>query len=77
MKTTPDRTTLVKYETNRNSFTPYQVTGLALELSRLPDGSIDVENFQARCDLAFEVLVKLHARIAELGKEFLTSNIGT
>jgi hypothetical protein len=69
MKTTPDRTTLIKHETNRNSFSPYQVTGLALELAKLPDGTIDIENFQARIDLAFDVLVKLHAKIAHLSAQ--------
>lgn len=66
MRTTtapPSKTTLIKHESNRNSVAPYQITGLALELAKLPDGTIDRVQFASCCDQAFEILTNLMTRL--------------
>lgn len=63
------KTTLIKHETNRNALSPYQVSELALELARLPDGSINRASFSDCCDQAFDTLAKLQARITSLNQQ--------
>jgi len=60
----PTRTTLIKHESNRNAISPYQVTGLALELAKLPDGTIDRDVFALCCDQALEILLNLQSKLA-------------
>lgn len=60
--------TIIKHISTGKSMTSYQVTGLALELSRKSDGTIDLGVFERNCDLAFEILNRIQVKL-ELGQE--------
>jgi hypothetical protein len=66
MKTATQRETVISHLAAPKSITSYQVTGLALELSRKADNTIDLEVFEANCHRAFEVLLQIQAKIETL-----------
>jgi hypothetical protein len=45
------------------TITPFQVTGLAIEFSRQPDGTISLNEFEANCERAFAILTKFQAKL--------------
>jgi hypothetical protein len=54
------RETVIKHQKSPSVVTTYQVTGLALELSRLPDNTIGPD-FEQNCQRAFDMLIKYHS----------------
>ena len=61
----PKRETVVKHVSSK-SISSYQVTGLALELSRKPDGTVGLGAFRENADAAFNALVEIQSKIDAL-----------
>jgi hypothetical protein len=59
------KTTTIKYQKSPSTITVYEVTHLALDLSRQSDGTISSE-YEHNCQRAFEVLVKYHAQLRKI-----------
>jgi len=49
-----------------NENLPYTVARIALELSRLPDGTIDKESMSKNSALAFEILFRIESELLKL-----------
>ena len=59
------RKTIIEHLKSPERLTTYQITTLALELSRKPDGAIDTNCFEQNCDAAFEILTKLKSKLEQ------------
>ena len=58
--------TTIKHLAAPKMITCFQVTGLAIELSRSPDGTVNVENFTKNVQLAFDTLSNLQSKLDAL-----------
>lgn len=44
----------------------FQITGLALELSRKADNTIDLDRFSENCQIAFDTLTSVQSKLDQL-----------
>ena len=59
------KTTILRHE-GKKTFNPLDVTNLALQLAKRPDGSIERELFTDCCQLAFDALALAQSQIASI-----------
>jgi hypothetical protein len=60
----PDKRTVIEHKKTPTPISAYQVTGLALELCKLPPGS----DFEAAMEKAFKILIEYNAKLDAIQK---------
>ena len=59
------RKTVIEHIASPKTITAYQVTELALELSKTAHGTIERSIFKENCELAFETLCEIQAKLGQ------------